>query len=757
MAGVDLPKQTIIYAAGQPLTALHLITDGQVSVKFPGGEYLLGKGDVIGISEITSEVHFLTYTTVSDINMLTYPYTKEDMLIDLLQQHRDLARFFIHSAFRQIHTLLNICDISAIDANNLFTGLIKHFRTYEDICRLYRITPGKLIAFDKLDTSFLDEFPDIWLSNYYQGLINVFNQTQAAPIQYSEYVIYGFLRKAAQDFRRIYQTVEENDQHSIQLLEFYMNESCQDLFSFLSTLYFKLPIGSAECMEIYTILDYVIQLFQDDSNPQCQNPVLQQRINSFKVSVINNNAFPGASTSQDEATQNYTSLHDSLSVILEYADLDEEGMAACKKSFASYKALPNKAATSEEAESLRQEITTHFYTLYSMVAVKNLKTGDAPLPVLLFLYFGFMDEELAGVENCLTLVETLKQITASQTGIYAFYDWLKAIYTGQKEPSRNEYEEDFSDYIHKQKLSGTLSEADLRALSDNKISKVIFELRNMFPITNKMTYGRLSSFCPVFLAENAVKPLATTYVTAATLGQAITKIKTIDFSLFYRSILNPDTQSSYKETIHAEILPDIILMPNVGIHGVMWQEIEGKKRATPSRMVFSIFHMDDVYATMIRLAGEYRWEICKRIQGFRWNDITTPSLTSEYYDYIQFYRKNRSLSSEARERIKNSLQRAHNSFKEMFIRDYIQWIMFESTGSPRLNKVAREILFKYCPFATPIRNTLRVNPQYGDLCQRYDLKREQKLHHLNQFSKKLLLSNKPVPAEVEHEIEYYNK
>ncbi len=757
MTGIGLPKQTIIHHAEQPLTALHLITDGHVRVQYPGGEYLLGKGDVIGICEIVSEVHFLTYTATSDVNTRTYPYSGEDMLIDLLQKHPDVAQLFLHSAFRQVHTLLNLCDISAIDANNLFTGLVKHYQSYQEICTLYRITPSKLPSFDILDTSFLDEFPDIWLSNYYQGLHHIIVDTEPLKKTNGEYVVYGFLRKASQDFHRIFQALEEHHIHRIQLLNFYMNESCQDMFEYFKTLYFQVPVGSAECREIYDILDYIMMLFQDNTVAEHQNTLLAQRISSFKVSLLNSNAFLDAEADSDEASHNYTALQDSLSAIISFAELDPESSANLKKAITSYKALPNKNATGVEADTLRQELTTHFYTLYSMVAVKGLTTEGLPLPVQLFLYFGYMDEELAGVENCMTLVGLLKQISNEQAGIYTFFDWLKAIYNGKKEPSRNEYEEDYSDYIQKQKLSGVLSEADLRALSDNRLSKTMFELRNMFPLTNKITYGRLNSFCPVFIAENIAKPLASSFVTPASIGQAITRIKAIDFSLFYRTISNPDTTSPYKEVIHTEVLPDIILMPNMGIHGVMWQEIEGKRRSTPARMIFSIFHMDDLYTTMIRLAGDYRWEICKRIQSFRWNDITTPSLTSEYYDYIQFYRKNRSLSTEAKDRVKTALQRAHNSFKEMFIRDYIQWILFESTGASRLNKVSREILFKYCTFSEEYRNALKGNPQYGELCQRHDLKREQNLHHLEQFSKKLLFSNKPIPPEVEAEIAYYNK
>ena len=254
-----------------------------------------------------------------------------------------------------------------------------------------------------------------------------------------------------------------------------------------------------------------------------------------------------------------------------------------------------------------------------------------------------------------------------------------------------------------------------------------------------------------------MKPLPNCKVTTSSIGQAINQLKSVDYSLFYREISNPNKDSSFRENIHAEFLPDIILMPNIGIRGVMWQEIEGKLRASSSRFVFSIFHLEDIFATTIHMAGDYRWEICKRIQGYRWNDIATYSLTSEYFDYVQFYKKNRSLSTEAKERIKNNLQRAKNSYKEMFIRDYIQWILFESAGTPRLNKLSRGILNKYCPFPASTRETLKQHPQYKELLERFETLREQKLHHLQQFRKKLLLGSAPVPPQLDAEIEYFTK
>lgn len=755
MAGVDLPKQTLIYKVGQPLTALHLITSGHVRVQYPGGEFQLGKGDVIGLCEIASEIHFLNYTTIDDINMLTYPYSGPDILMDLLQKHPDVARLFLLSAFRQINLLQTHCEESALEVNNLFAGLVQHYQTYREICVRYRVTAQTLQSFDILDTSFLDEDPDIWLSNYYRGLLHGMSSAEGSKISLEAAVAYGFLRKASQDFQKTWLTAEERARHKQQLLQFYMNEGSQDLFAYLSALYPKVTRNSPESKSIYEITEYIITLFQNDSSPA--KGLYRQRISSFRNSVISLHSSSASASEQNDASLIYAKLHNSLASILAYTGVDDETVAACQRAMNAYKALPNRTADTEEAEHLRAELTTQFYSLYSIAAVKNLKENNAPLPVMLFLNFGYMDEELAGAENCLVLTRLQQNHTDSEhSGVYTFYEWLVAIFTGRKEPSRNEYGEDYSDYIHKQKISGTISDSDIRALENNTLSKVVFELHNVFPLTNKFTYGRLSSFCPVFSAENILKPLNDSYVNASSIGHALSRIRAIDFSLFYREIINPNTSSAFKEQVHVEHLPDIILMPNLGIRGVMWQEIEGKRRSTPSRMILSIFHMEDIYASMIRLCGEYRWEMCKRIQGYRWNDMGTRSLTSEYFDYIQFYKKNRNLSAEAKERVKNSLQRARNSFKEMFVRDYILWILFESAGSPRLNKVSREILFNYCPFSASIRTTLKQNPQYADLLQRYDLKREQKLHHLNQFRKKMLLSNNPVPEEVEAELIYYN-
>ena len=452
-------------------------------------------------------------------------------------------------------------------------------------------------------------------------------------------------------------------------------------------------------------------------------------------------------------------LSGSLDTILEFSGLGPEKASLFRDLIDSYKTLEDRNSMEAPCARLRRQLTEEFYLLYSALFKRSLTASALPAPVRLFLYFGYVDEGLAGTENSITLYQLASHIR--DTGnfrVYTFYHWLLAIYNGKKIPGRNEFDEDFLDYLHKEKSKGRITASQMSSLEADPMGKVDFELKNVFPQVNKITFGRITTFCPVFTADNVMKELDSSYVTVTQISKALETIKSIDYSAFYRESMDYDHINVMgKELIHLEYLPDVILMPNVGIRGSMWQEIEGKRRNSPARMFLSIFHMEGITTSLIRLTGEFRWEMCKRIQGSRWNDLSERSLTSEYTDYIQFYRKNRDLSREAKEKLRTSLQRAKNSFREMFVRDYIVWILFEGNGSPRLNKVARKILFTYCPFSSAAGDKLAQNPAYTELLDRQKILAGQKLHRLDMLTRKLSNSNIPIPETIIAEKKFFER
>ena len=147
--------------------------------------------------------------------------------------------------------------------------------------------------------------------------------------------------------------------------------------------------------------------------------------------------------------------------------------------------------------------------------------------------------------------------------------------------------------------------------------------------------------------------------------------------------------------------------------------------------------------------------MCKRIQGVHYADIKDPSLTSEYIGYLQFYKKNHELSAALKEKVKQTLKRFRNNYRDVFFSEYEMFLKNEAAGMARLNKVSREILFKYCTFAEATREALSSNPQYTQLISQWMTTQKSQLQTLNFMQLKIKRLSGEVPEEVLREVAYW--
>jgi hypothetical protein len=184
------------------------------------------------------------------------------------------------------------------------------------------------------------------------------------------------------------------------------------------------------------------------------------------------------------------------------------------------------------------------------------------------------------------------------------------------------------------------------------------------------------------------------------------------------------------------VRPDVILMPAYGNNAVMWQEITGRVRNTPGRFIIPIFTDGDLDSMIQKLIGEFRWELCKTMMSVAWNDISIKSLTSEYMDYLQFYKKSKDLSEEGKEKLKLQIKRYRGISRQVFTADYMTWLNYESNGGTRLSKVAREILYKYCPFPKETREKLLNHPSFSAAAVQFENMRAKQVKDLeNRYAK----------------------
>lgn len=634
---LSVKNEQVLFSYGEPITEIYLVISGSFSVTFPGGEYTLSGGDVLGICELSETSHFMSARALEKASLMPFEVTDLSSLRTFLAENTNYCPIFTRSAFRQISYL---------------------FRYYEAT----REKNGQLF-----------QRPD-----------------------------------AAADL---------------------LNCVCADTLHILSSL--------KEMDDILLQLPEDTLLAEEDTAGEIPSPELP------KPPVFHS----------DPDNSLLPQLKNSLDIILTYVKADTEFAETFRSLIADYTRLSDRNSDDAHAGHIRQGITSMFYDLYKSCFLRASKSKFIPLPVSMFLYFGYVDETLAGPE-CTEFLANATQylLKTKRTNVYTFYDWLLAILHGEKEPSRNEFDIDYTDYIHHRKVAGEITASEETALLKDNMAKIDYEFANMFPTVNKVTFGRISSFCPVFSSHNMLKKPGKCFVTADFLKQAQKQLESIDYSIFYREYTYSNPEAGIpKEFFHTHVSPDFILLPGIGTRSIMWQEIEGRRRTTPARFMLPILYLDDTYTAVIKLSAEYRWEMCKRVQGAHWNDLSDRSLTSEYFDYIQFYRKNHDLSQEAKDSIKAGLQKVRGSFKEMFIRDYIAYILFESGGSPRLNKPVRNILFTYCTFSKQIRDSLSENPIYRDILDRRQIRQSQKLHKYELLVKRVESLGNGLPDEVKEE------
>ncbi|MBQ7954196.1 MAG: cyclic nucleotide-binding domain-containing protein [Lachnospiraceae bacterium] len=759
MTPTQYQKNQTIITEGQSLTHLYLIAKGSVKVSFPGGSYVLGKGDIIGICEVTSDIHLFQYTTLEDTVVAGYSCSGIDSLESLFQAQPDITGLFCLSAIKQINFLLNRYNTMVFEYSALYHSCKEDYGFYETLCRQHMISPRNLPLLEEFEP-LADEQPiDNWVISYYDGIHHLLNTGGAKTLAKSCAVAVGLICKTALDAITFTEACRDLCEYRNAYLQLYLNEKEEDLFTLYTALYFKISAEHSDRDSLYSAIRRLILEIRSADYPSPEYAA--KRIGDFTRKVeaqgpVDKNATASKSDSAETSAGFMDHLTGSLDTILTYSEISHETAVTFKEAVFAYRELADPFSTEGSASALRKKITDIFYTIYEAIFMKSLKDEELPIPVKLFLYFGYVDETLAGSQNLgplYTLADSMEENLCP--GVYTLYHWLLAVYNGEKEPSRNQYDEDYNDHVHSLRASKKVTDLQAKQLLTDQTKKVMYELKNMFPVVNKMTCGRISTYCPIFAEHQVMKSLTSCYVSSKAIMQALEQIRKLDFSAFYRETLyTNDSCGIPREFIHVEYLPDFILMPNIGSRGVMWQEIEGKKRTTPSRMMLSIFQLEDISNILVRLTGEYRWEMCKRIQGPRWNDIGERSLTSEYFDYVQFYRKNHELSVEAKEKVKNSLQKARNNFKEMFIMDYMTWILHEGGGSPRMNKIARQIIFTYCPFSTATRQTLASNPIYKELFDRYDIQLKKRIHHMEMVVQKVRNSGQKVPEEIENEQKY---
>ncbi len=749
MEAKTVRKGEILAKKGTSADVLWYIADGTVHMKVGKAAVPLTKGDLIGLADIQSGIHSCDYVAATDIQVSVFATRENLHKTDFLSSRPDNCRAIALSINGVVCNLFK--SLGELNSS-LFKMLRITHKAYETYCNyaaFLHTTPQEIEEMEFLPKEEASDIRQSAVSRMHAGMHALLSGKESGQNLVEYHVVPGYILHCSSDIMDLCPQVEAASDMISQCLDICMNESGDDIYDRLLRLYMRATSDHQLADPIKTLLDEIYEaVFEID--PRIAE--IRKAASDVKISQEKAKASSAGKADRDIAAK----LAGSMDTILEFANYPSDKASEIRKAIGDFKKISDPMSTEDDVRQLRMTIEENFYQLYIAVLEERIKAKEVPPIIKMFLNCGYLDEELAGIDNAVYLYELAENLpSCPEKGVYSMFEWLLAIYNGKKDPGRNEFDVDFADYLHEEMRNKRITKAQEQQVFADPLMRVRYELENVFPSVNKTTTGRITTFCPLFSEHNVLKSPENMLVTADAVTANIKAITDVDFGAYYRqTVFSSPEEGVSKEFINVEILPDIILAPNIGNRGIMWQEIEGKRRTTPARMFLSIFQQEDVGIQLIRLTGQFRWEMCKRVQGARWNDITERSLTSEYFDYVQYYRKNNDLSPDAKDKIKNDMARCKNSFREMFIRDYLVWIQFESQGAPRLNKVSRNLLFTYVPFSAACREKLKINPMYKDMIEHYEVKQKAKIHRLENFRVKLKNMGKGMPKELLDEMEF---
>jgi hypothetical protein len=704
MGLIKLEKGQILHKAGKDIVStVEVLVKGSLKISNPYSSITAGVGTFIGIVEHPGKPYNYTIEAIEESSVYSYPYESIEDIPKIVRSNPKIAPIL---AAQSTDTAARICAVY----DQQFDEVIKE---YEQLMADYTDYPNLCIKVGEV----VKEFPELEAIIPPERINNI--------------------PKWAIDFIN---SLKENEE--------LMKKN-------LYPINVEIAIGMImSTFNIYnTISDEVVLLNEYRKTLKKRTTAFNTTMTAIKTKLAE------LEKAENGEGDGEVRVVNALATILSYSGVSGEVSGWFEDLIAQFKANENRYDSSDEARLLRKNIQSTFYDIYLPAFMRSLTDDNIPIEVKMFFMFGFVDEELAGEKNTTILYNMAKSYTPDPEGnIFTVYEWLKMIFMQEAEPSKNEFDQDWPTYLRDQKNSGTITEERMEAMLNNPQKKLDFELRNLFALGNRMTFGRVTSFVPVFDAQNVLRPLDMAYITAAKINEYYEKIRSIDYSVFCRQAVysNPEigiTQVYYDE----DITPIMILMPNVGSRAALWQDIDGKNRRTRARMLVSIFNTENTEEALIKLFGEFRWEMCKTVQGVHWNDVTDPSLTSMYCDYLQFFKKNSALSADNKEKLKTDLKKFSNNFKHVFIADYLSYIKYESAGSPRLNKVAREILFTFCPFSKEIREKLSDNPQYSELINHHNARIGNIAKPISNLIHRLTKEGIHVPAQIAGQLEYLQK
>lgn len=759
-------KGEMILQKGTPITQAAVVMSGVVSAKYGNLVLDFQPGSVLGLFGVQIGTFCMDYKALEEVTVCLFDFNKVQDIKQVFRQGKNYKQIIMSDTVKEIDKLIHTFNMEQVLIDQSCKYIKKQYANYQELCSRIGCVPKVNNKIDRIEAFLWELGENEELVKYFSDFARLPKEVQQDYFAGGDMLAIRYLQDVARVAKPLMQGCELQLTSLLEALVLLCGDDDVNIFALYSALLKEPKTPKKFIPEILEALKKIVDLHEKIQMTITHKLYLQIEQTNKRYRMLYDSIMLSYQNLHEDENGKSGEVREAIDVldittnvlekILDYSGLDREFRLDFKEFLEKYRNMRDRTSMEKEDRAVRKKLTEMFYDLYTAVFFRAEKEKNNSRCLRLFLEYGIVDETLFKQETIDTLAfHSIHSAKELPIHVYTMRQWLHEIYIGNKEPSKNEFDQGFDEYLREKNKGKMISDVE-KAKENAPESKVMFEIKNFFQMNNRLISGRLLSFCPVLTEEDLNENLTSQLLTAQSINQAFRNVLDIDFSVFYRDVMYDDRKNGITNLIiHKEVLPDVICLPNAGTLGRMWQEISGKKRATPGRFTLPILMKESLNKNVVRMIGSFRWEICKRVQGNYWNDVSEPSLTSEFCDYLQFYKRNRDLSEKGKERLAQLLVKCRSNYGEVFATDYVMWILSESGGNVRLDKVARNILGRYCPFVKDIRKKLLEQPIFTDAVNRYEKERKKHLKELSNRRVAIRNNNGTETEEFLREFDFY--
>ncbi len=759
-------KGEVIFQEGDELKQIGIVLSGKVLMQRKNVKMIRLHGSYLALNLLDNPVYSATYTALEDSVIYALPVEGELTIQNIIARNADYRAIMVSSQFRIAVELYRIKSSFNERAARLCSFAQRSYEDYKEICAAAGVPAAGMDELEDLQLYEETQQDNEHKITYYEEGAKIPLNATKMYFSYSETMARFQVDEIMQLVTVFLEECSEAVEYIKNLMDILCLRSKNNLFDYIYEKAYEIKEKADIPGEVYTLLNGIIDeigfqhkelKLQSQDVPEFHQELFQEKANNLvsgEVSVIE---IKSQEEREEEIQRDVASLKGSMEQILKFAGFDETEGETLKKNVDYLVNVPDRISVEDDVKKAKKTITSLVFKLY-LCCYRKIKERllDPPKAVELFMNYGMLDERLLDEEHLQFLCGIEPEENEGPCQVVTMMEWLDLIYEGIREPSKSEFDEDYVENLRTRKKQGEITEKEQNELLKNMDCRVEYEIMNMQMSNSRTLYGQPSSYMPILYKEAIFGYLDKILVTKKKINESVLHFSKLDYSVFYREVLYSNMEFKiFNETVMKNVYPDVILFPLFGTNASMWQEVGGKNKGTPGRFCFPIMTSSNIDDLMVKLFGRFRWELCRCIQGMAWNDVKIKSLTSEYMDYIQFYRKNRDLSEEARDKVKLQIQKARNNSRETFLIDYESWIKNEANGSMKMNKVAREILATYCPFEKTLRMKLNTQRPY-EVAQARSFRNSQKKKQEFELKLKALQKvTQKVPVEMMDTYKFY--